>query len=164
MGAIMPAVKKIGRRGSRTRDFCIAMCSLSGLVLVWSRLANLGTSFWGDEAYSAYYYADRGPHAIFFGTYVPNNHVLFNLLNWVTTGAIGHFEAAYRIWSVVPGLAAVALDRMVGVEAPRPDHSHGGRDPRDRVAGPPGPHPAGAGVRPRNVRVRPDARRGRARK
>jgi hypothetical protein len=85
------------------------MCSLSGLVLVWSRLANLGTSFWSDEAYSAYYYAGRGPRGIWLGTYVPNNHVLFNLLNWVTTGALGRFEAAYRIWSVVPGAAAVAL-------------------------------------------------------
>lgn len=109
MGAIMPGVKTIGRRGSRTRDFCILMCSLSGLVLVWSRLANLGTSFWSDEAYSAYYYANRGPRGIFFGTYVPNNHVLYNLLSWVTTGAVGRFEAAYRIWSVVPGAAAVAL-------------------------------------------------------
>ena len=39
-----------------------------GVVLVWSRVANLGTSFWSDEAYSAYYYANRGPRGIFFGT------------------------------------------------------------------------------------------------
>ena len=100
---------KTGRRRSRTRDFCLTICSLAGVVLVWSRLANLGTSFWSDEAYSAYYYSGRGPRGIFFGTYVPNNHALFNLLSWVTTGAVGRFEASYRIWSVVPGLAAVAL-------------------------------------------------------
>src|SRR4051794_14855106 len=105
----MPAVKTIGRRRSRTRDFCIVLCSLSGLVLVWSRVANLGTSFWSDEAYSAYYYAGRGPRGIWFGDYVPNNHVLYNLLSWVTTGAVGRFEASYRIWSVVPGAAAVVL-------------------------------------------------------
>src|SRR5207344_2719900 len=80
-----------------------------GVVLVWTRLANLGTSFWSDEAYSAFYYSGRGPKAIFFDTYVPNNHVLYNLASWATTGAIGRFEASYRIWSVVPGLAAVAL-------------------------------------------------------
>jgi hypothetical protein len=102
-------MKTIGRRRSRTRDFCIAVCSAMGIVLIWSRLANLGTSFWSDEAYSAYYYAGRGPHGIFFGTYVPNNHVLYNLLSWVTTGALGRFEASYRIWSVLPGGAAVAL-------------------------------------------------------
>ena len=34
--------------------------------------------------------------------------MLFNLLNWVTTGALGRFEAAYRLWSVGPGIAAVA--------------------------------------------------------
>jgi hypothetical protein len=78
-------------------------------VLLWSRFANLGTSFWSDEAYSAYYYAWRGPRGIWFGDYVPNNHVLYNLLSWVTTGAVGRFEASYRIWSVVPGAAAVAL-------------------------------------------------------
>ena len=80
-----------------------------GLVLVWSRFANLGTSFWSDEAYSAYYYSNRGPHGIWFGTYVPNNHVLYNLLSWVTQAGIGRFEASYRIWSVVPGAAAVVL-------------------------------------------------------
>src|SRR4051812_45538780 len=105
----MPGVKTIGRRRSRTRAFCIALCSFSGLVLVWSRLANLGTSFWSDEAYSAYYYAGRGPRGIWFGDYVPNDHVLYNLMSWVTTGALGRFEASYRIWSVVPGAAAVAL-------------------------------------------------------
>jgi hypothetical protein len=107
--AIIPPVKTIGRQGSRTRDFCIALCSVMGLVLVWSRFANLGTSFWSDEAYSAFYYSNRGPHGIWFGTYVPNNHVLYELLSWVTTGAIGRFEASYRIWSVVPGAAAVVL-------------------------------------------------------
>ena len=93
----------------RTRDFCVAVCSLLGVVLVWSRLANLGTSFWSDEAYSAFYYSGRGPRAIFFDTYVPNNHVLYNLASWATAGAFGRFEASYRIWSVFPALAAVGI-------------------------------------------------------
>jgi len=99
----------IWRRRPTTHDFCVAICSVMGVVLVWSRLANLGTGFWSDEAYSAFYYSGRGPRAIFFDTYVPNNHVLYNLASWVTAGAIGRFEAAYRIWSVFPALAAVAL-------------------------------------------------------
>ena len=105
----MPAVQIVGRDRSRTRVFCLGACAVMLVVLVWSRLANLGTSFWSDEAYSAYYYAGRGPRAIFFSTYVPNNHALFNLLSWATTGFVGRFEAAYRFWSVVPGIAAVVL-------------------------------------------------------
>jgi len=105
----MSRMTNTGRSRSRTRDFCAAVCSVMGIVLVWSRLANLGTSFWSDEAHSAYYYANRGPHGIFFGKYVPNNHVLYNLMSWATTGFVGRFEAAYRFWSVAPGLAAVAL-------------------------------------------------------
>ncbi len=113
-GAIMPAVQKIGRlsarRGrSRTGMLCIAILAVMGVVLVWSRLANIGTSFWSDEAHSAYYFAGRGPHAIFFREYVPNNHALYNLLSWMTTGALGRSEAASRFWSVVPGIAAIAI-------------------------------------------------------
>lgn len=84
--------------------------SVAALLLCWTRVANLGTSFWNDEAYTALKYADAGPGAIFRGAaYVPNNHVLFSLATWATTNVLGRSEAAYRIWSVVPGLAAVAL-------------------------------------------------------
>jgi len=84
--------------------FSLALVAAMGLVLVWTRLANIGTSFWSDEAHSAYYFAGQGPHAIFFREYVPNNHALYNLLSWVTTGALGRSEAASRFWSVVPGI------------------------------------------------------------
>lgn len=105
----MPAVHLLGRDRSRTRVFCLATITVVGVVLVWSRFANIGTSFWSDEAHSAYYFAGRGPHAIFFSTYVPNNHALYNLLSWITTGAFGRSEPASRFWSVVPGLIAVAI-------------------------------------------------------
>ncbi len=72
-------------------------------------MAKIGTRVWLDEAQSAYYYAGRGPNAIFFSTYVPNNHALYNLLSWMTTGALGRSEAASRFWSVAPGIAAVAI-------------------------------------------------------
>lgn len=35
--------------------------------------------------------------------------MLFSLLSWGTTGIVGRFEVAYRIPSVIPGLAAVAV-------------------------------------------------------
>ena len=153
VGAIMPAVKTIGRRRSRhIVTSASALCSVMGLVLVWSRLANLGTSFWSDEAYSAYYYAGRGPRGIFFGTYVPNNHALYNLLSWVTTGALGRFEASYRIWSVVPGARRGRAGGLVGLEADRADRRDRARGAGHRLARPPRAHAAGARLRPRDAR------------
>ena len=40
---------------------------------------------------------------------MPNDHVLFNLLAWTAAQMFGGSEAVYRIWSVVPGIAAVGL-------------------------------------------------------
>jgi uncharacterized membrane protein len=80
------------------------------LLLVWSRLANLGTPFWNDEAKTALTYSAGGPRVIFDGDrYIPNNHVLFSLATWATRRTLGEFEAAYRLWSVIPALAAVGL-------------------------------------------------------
>jgi molybdate transport system substrate-binding protein len=78
-------------------------------VLVWSRFSLLGVSFWRDEAYTAVHYVDRGPVEITLGRYVPNNHVLFSLLAWLTTRTFGRGEAVYRLWSVVPAIAAVVF-------------------------------------------------------
>jgi molybdate transport system substrate-binding protein len=78
-------------------------------VLVWSRFSLLGVSVWRDEAYTAVHYVNRGPDEIIFGRYVPNNHVLFSLLAWLTTRTYGRGEAVYRLWSVVPAIAAVVL-------------------------------------------------------
>jgi hypothetical protein len=78
-------------------------------LLVWSRLANLSTSFRHDEAYTVLEFVNRGPRVILFADYHTNNHVLFSLLSWGTTALVGHSEVAYRFWSVVPGLLAVAV-------------------------------------------------------
>ena len=43
------------RRRLHTRELCLAISSVMGVVLVWTRLANLGTGFWSDEAYSAFF-------------------------------------------------------------------------------------------------------------
>jgi len=78
-------------------------------LLVWSRLAFLDGSFWHDESYTVVNYVNEGPVEILAGEYLPNNHALFNLLAWATTNRLGRFEAAYRVWSVLPAIAAVAL-------------------------------------------------------
>jgi hypothetical protein len=87
----------------------LGVIALLGTVLVWSRFSLLGGSFWQDEAYSAVRYIDPGPSEIFFGRYIPNNHVLFSLVTWMTTEVGGRSEPVYRFWSVVPATAAVAL-------------------------------------------------------
>ena len=83
---------------------------------------------------------------------MPNNHVLYNLLSWVTTGAVGRFEASYRIWSVVPGVAAVALAAWWAWKRIGPIAAHRGRRARDRLARAPRAHAASAGLRARDVR------------
>jgi hypothetical protein len=96
-------------RASVTERVALAVIGAVGVMLLWSRLAVLSTSFWNDEAYTALNYVNRGPRGIFFGPYNPNNHVLFSVLSWGTTGIVGRFEAAYRVPSVIPALAAVAI-------------------------------------------------------
>ena len=86
-----------------------ALVATVGLFLLWSRFARVNTSLWNDEAYSAMTFVDRGPVSMYSGYYNPNNHLLFSLLSWATTNIVGHSEAAYRIWSVVPGIAAVGV-------------------------------------------------------
>jgi hypothetical protein len=60
--------------------------------------------------YTVLTYVQHGPTAIASGPYSTNNHILFSLLSWATTELLGHSEAVYRLWSVVPAfLAVVAL-------------------------------------------------------
>lgn len=80
-----------------------------GAALVWSRLAPLDQSLWWDEIYTVVHYVRPGPEEIFLGDYVPNNHMLFSALTWLTSSILGESEIVYRLWSVVPFLAGVAL-------------------------------------------------------
>jgi hypothetical protein len=84
----------------------MVIISLAGLLLVWARVRELGHSLWSDEAYTAIHYILPGPRGI-FGQYIPNDHMLFELLSWATirlTG--GATEQTMRFWSVVPAIAA----------------------------------------------------------
>jgi hypothetical protein len=85
------------------------LTGLALLVLVWTRVLALEQGMWGDELFSAIAYIRRGPSAI-FSEYVPNDHMLFELLTWASIGGSGHHsDAAYRFWSVAPAIAAVVL-------------------------------------------------------
>lgn len=90
------------------RVFWAAVLSVLALVFLWSRLPGLDQSFWHDEVVTVMRFASQGPHAIFFGDYIPNNHVLFELLAWGTTSLLGESEFTYRLWSLVPSIGAAA--------------------------------------------------------
>jgi hypothetical protein len=79
-----------------------------GVLVLWSRLGSLNQSLWHDEIYSVVHYVHTGPTTIISGGYVPNDHVLFNLLNYGTTQVLGESEVTLRLWSVLPALAAAA--------------------------------------------------------
>lgn len=65
---------------------------------------------WNDEVYSVVHYITPGPSAIFGSNYVPNDHVLFELVTWVTVHITGgRSNAAYRLSLVIPALAAMAI-------------------------------------------------------
>jgi hypothetical protein len=87
----------------------IAWLALLGAVLIWTRLVGLDQSLQHDEAFAVDQYIVPGPSGILFGSYEPNDHVLFNLLTWATTLGIGRSEALYRLWAALPGLAAAGL-------------------------------------------------------
>jgi hypothetical protein len=76
------------------------------VIVVRTRLLGVAAGFANDEAYSAWVYIRGGPREILYGSYIPNNHVLFNLLTWGATRLLGPAEWVYRLWSVVPALAA----------------------------------------------------------
>lgn len=81
----------------------VAGCAV---FLAWALLGALEQSLWHDEAFSVLAYASGGPGDILFGDYLPNDHVLFNLLAWLTTTLFGESEIAWRTWSVAPALGA----------------------------------------------------------
>jgi hypothetical protein len=92
------------------RGAAILALAVAGIVLVWTRLVTIDQSLWHDEAFSVIHYARGGPRAILGSQeYVPNDHVLFNLLSWATAHTLGDWPASRRLWAVFPALAAVAL-------------------------------------------------------
>jgi hypothetical protein len=86
-----------------------AIIALSAVLLLWSRLLPLSQSLWSDEAYTYINYIHPGPGGI-WGTYIPNDHMLFELLEWITTNVLGDStEPVLRFWSAIPAIAAGVL-------------------------------------------------------
>lgn len=85
----------------------IAAYAALAVALVASRTIGLDHSFWTDEIIAVEEFVRAGPREIVAGSDL--SHELFGLLAWITGEAFGESEVAYRLWSVVPFLAGVAL-------------------------------------------------------
>jgi hypothetical protein len=81
--------------------------SALGVALVASRTVGLDQSFWTDEIIAVEDFISAGPGEILAGSDL--SHELFGLIAWLTGTVFGESEAGYRLWSVVPFLAGVAV-------------------------------------------------------
>ncbi|MDX6400559.1 MAG: hypothetical protein QOF27_1165 [Gaiellaceae bacterium] len=78
------------------------------IAMIWSRFAAIGKSLWEDEIFTVQHYVVPGPSAS-FGHYGTNDHILFSVLAWLTVHLPSAGDSAYRLWSIVPFIAAVAI-------------------------------------------------------
>jgi hypothetical protein len=79
------------------------------MLLLATRLIPLDNSLWNDELHSAISYINPGPSGI-WGGYTPNDHMLFELLSWATVHLAGnHADPTYRVWGVLPAVAAAVI-------------------------------------------------------
>jgi hypothetical protein len=96
-----------GTSGRAWRSWSVAAYGVLGATLLWSRLAELGHSFWTDEILMVSQYVRKGPHEILAGPTL--SHELVALLAWATGGITGESEIAFRLWSALPFVAGVVI-------------------------------------------------------
>jgi hypothetical protein len=78
-----------------------------GALLLVTRLAYLGKSFWSDESFFVEHFVRKGPREIVTGPAL--SHELYGLLAWAVGELVGESELAYRLLSAVPFVAGVLL-------------------------------------------------------
>jgi hypothetical protein len=93
--------------GLAARAVVPATYAVLGVILLWSRLADLGKSFWFDESFFVTHFVRAGPREIVTGPAL--SHELYGLLAWATGQLVGESEIAYRLLSAVPFVAGVVL-------------------------------------------------------
>jgi hypothetical protein len=93
---------------ARPRVFAlVAAYAVLGAALLWSRLYQLGHSFWFDEVVTVVDFVRPGPRQIMAGPGI--NHELYSLLAWLVSAAFGESEVALRLGSAIPFVLGVAL-------------------------------------------------------
>jgi len=78
-----------------------------GAALLWSRLYQLGHSFWGDEILMVERFVRPGLREIVTGAGL--SHQLMAILCWVAENTVGESEIAYRLFSAVPFVVGVVF-------------------------------------------------------
>ena len=92
---------------SVARAAYVAAYAVVGAALVWSRLFELGHSFWTDEIFMVEHYVRGGPREILAGADL--SHELMAILAWATSSLVGESETAMRLLSAVPFVAGVVI-------------------------------------------------------
>jgi hypothetical protein len=105
MSGSSPPAAEPGAAGARLAVG--AAYAVLGIALLWSRLFELGHSFWTDEVLMISVYVREGPGEILAGPGL--SHELLALLTWATGTVTGESEVAFRLWSAVPFVAGVVL-------------------------------------------------------
>jgi hypothetical protein len=108
--AIRPDGAELPARADLSVRHVVISAGYIGLatVMIWSRFAAIGESLWHDEIFTVEHYILPGPAAS-FGHYGPNDHMLFSVLAWLTVHLPGLSDTGYRLWSVLPFIAAVTI-------------------------------------------------------
>lgn len=97
----------VSQARNRTALVVGAAYAVLGTILLFTRFVGLGHSFWFDELYFVEHYVREGPREIVAGPDL--SHELMAILCWGTKSIAGESEAAFRLWSVVPFVAGVAI-------------------------------------------------------
>ena len=102
-----PSLHQLRASATAPRVAIVTAYVVLGAALVWSRLFQLGHSFWTDEILMVERFVQAGPREILTGPGL--NHQLMAFLSWVTTSVVGESEIALRLLSAVPFIAGVVL-------------------------------------------------------
>jgi hypothetical protein len=84
-----------------------ASYSVLGAALLWSRLYQLGHSFWTDEIQMVERFVRPGLREIVTGQGL--SHQLMAILCWIVANTAGESEVGFRLLSAVPFVAGVVL-------------------------------------------------------
>ena len=89
-------------------------------IYAWPEIKGMATSsLWQDELYTIDRFSSRGPKYV-MTNYNANNHIVFNILNSLTTGKHPFQPFSARFWSFICLILTVALTLFYYTAAHRP--------------------------------------------
>ena len=101
--SLRPRADRLGRGGALVAAAYVVL----GAALLWSRLYELGHSFWFDEVVTVADFVRPGPRQIMTGPGI--SHELYSLLAWFVSLPFGDSETALRLCSAIPFVLGVVV-------------------------------------------------------